>query len=75
MTGIENSHIVPNMRESSTLRTKIGARMGLFSCEDDKKYIFLLAGHKIDFIVTCEENKSYDCYPHVARASSFTLAK
>ena len=40
-----------------------------------KIYIFLLAGHKIDFIVTREENKSYGCYSHVARASSFTLAK
>ena len=35
--GIENSCIVPKMRESGTLRTKIGARIGSFSCQDNKK--------------------------------------
>ena len=35
--GIENSLIVLKMRESGTLPTKIGATMGSFSCEDDKK--------------------------------------
>ena len=37
--GIENSRAVPKMREPGTLHTKIGARMGSFSCEDDKKNI------------------------------------
>ena len=35
--GNENSCILPRMRDSSTLLTKIGARMGSFSCEDDEK--------------------------------------
>ena len=36
--GIETSRIIPEVPESGTLRTKIGARMASFSCEDDKKY-------------------------------------
>ena len=32
---IENSRIVPKMRESGILHTKIGAKMGSFSCENE----------------------------------------
>ena len=35
--GIEKARIVAKMRESGALRTKIGARMVSFSCEEDKK--------------------------------------
>ena len=36
---IENSRTVPKMRGSGTLHTKISAKMGSFSCEDDIKFI------------------------------------
>ena len=42
--GIENSRMVPKMRESDTLRTEIGARMGSFSRESvspRKKKVFI----------------------------------
>ena len=38
-TVIDNPCIVPKRQELGTLRTKIGARMGSFSCEDEKKHI------------------------------------
>ena len=37
--GIENFRIVEKMRESGTLRTKTGATMRSFSCEDKKKHL------------------------------------
>ena len=40
IAGIENSCIVPKTRKSDTLHSKIGARMGSFSCEDNKNDYF-----------------------------------
>ena len=37
---IKKSRVVPKMRESGTLCTKIGTRMGSFSCEDLKHFAF-----------------------------------